>query len=82
VQVEVEDAEEAERVALLTVDLDRAPDAVRETLVEQELGERMEVELVGVRVEQLAEKPLHSDKVNRRVGREEVKVDVDERGRR
>lgn len=78
-EVEVEDAEEAKGVALLAVDLDGGSDAISETLVEQELGERVEVELVGVGVEQLAEEPLERDQVDGRVGREKVKVDVDER---
>jgi hypothetical protein len=80
--VQVQHAQETKRIALLAVDLDTAPNAIPLARSQHGLPNRMEIEQVRVSVEELAEETLEGNEVDVRVGREEVKVDVDEGGRR
>lgn len=81
VDVKVEHAQEAERVALRAVDLDAAAEAVLLAPLKDELGEWVKIKEIRVLPEKLAEEPLEGDQVDVEGRRKEVKVDVDERGR-
>lgn len=70
----VQHGQEGVRVALDPIGLDRGPD---EGLTEDQVGQVVEVEVLGVQLEELPEKPLYGEVVDW-PGIEELEVDVDE----
>jgi hypothetical protein len=75
VDVHVEHREEGIWIAFFAISLYGSSD---ERLGQNELGEFMRLQYVGVCLKELGDKSLESDKVDVGVGIKELKVDLDE----